>query len=224
VTSGLLVHSFFCPSNSEHDEHEWDDAFWSRSNGEEAPPPYDVFPLGFNRRRLGVYFGNQFTRFCEQVVRERAKDGWGELDRSEDKWIFEHLARERLYEKPWYEFHALQFLDWMEDQDIRRHPDLSLLVNTNFAGQLGRLIEQYYWRFRFEKAAITGAGARKGASAGGKAKAVLHQAERAAWQKAASEVWARRPDLSKIAVAEQIRKRFGAARTAKHIARYISHP
>ena len=98
------------------------------------------------------------------------------------------------------------------------------MLISSFSGQLGRLIEQYYWRFKFEEAAITGVGARKGASAGGKARAALHMMEHSVWQKLASGIWGRRPTLSKIATAEIIKKHVGSSRTAKHIARFINHP
>ena len=98
------------------------------------------------------------------------------------------------------------------------------ILISSFSGKLGRLVEQYYWRFRFEEAAITGIGARKGASAGGKARAGLHRAEHVVWQRLALDVWARRPNLSKIAVAKAIKKQLDDKRTAKHIARFINHP
>jgi hypothetical protein len=98
------------------------------------------------------------------------------------------------------------------------------MLITYLAGRLGRLAEQYYWRFRFEDVAMSGAGARKGASAGGKARATLHIAEHAIWQKIASEVWSQRAELSKTAVAEIVKKRLRANRTAKHIRRYIVRP
>jgi len=135
----------------------------------------------------------------------------------EDEWFFQRQAFYRLYEKPWYEVHALRFLDWLENQ---HGPVLSIA----FAGKLGRLVEQYYWRFRFEDVAATGLGARRGASAGGKVKAALHRTKYSAWQNAASEIWARRPELSKIAVAQKVRTNLSTSRTAKHIARYIRRP
>ena len=71
------------------------------------------------------------------------------------------LAYQRVYEKPWYEAHALNFLDFVytstmnlkEDQGQylkligKRALDPStcqVLVIAAFAGQLGRLVEQYY--------------------------------------------------------------------------------
>jgi hypothetical protein len=70
------------------------------------------------------------------------------------------------------------------------------------AGQLGRLVEQYSWRFQHEKAVEIGEGARKGASAGGRAKARLSEIKRSSWQDEALNIWANRPDLSKRAVAD----------------------
>jgi hypothetical protein len=95
----------------------------------------------------------------------------------------------------------VKFIDWIEAArghvaertSEARIAAMSWLLNS---GTLGRLVEQYYWRFRFEEAAITGIGARKGASAGGKARAALHRAEHSAWQSLASEIWTRRPSLT----------------------------
>jgi hypothetical protein len=104
---------------------------------------------------------------------------------------------------------------------LAKHPNFMTLMIIGFAGKLGRLIEQYYWRFRFEGAAITGRGVRKGASAGGRAKAQVHAAEHALWQAEAATIWAHRPGLSKTAVADKVRRKLRAIRSTKHIARYI---
>jgi hypothetical protein len=224
VKSGLLDHFIYCWEDSEYDHKDFDHFFWNCVDDEGGPSPYEVFPLGFHQRRLRVYFQNQFERFCERLAHEDPE--WASFDRLQDRWLFEQQARKRLYEKPWYEFHALQFLDWIElfAKEVSKYGALATVCISDFAGQLGRLIEQYYWRFRFEGAAITGVGARKGASAGGRAKARLHQTERSSWQSAASNIWARRPGLSKVAVAKRVRKELGEVRTAKHIARYIVCP
>jgi hypothetical protein len=221
VNSGLLEHAVY--SDSGYDADDWD--FALRTS----------FPLLFIEHRLWVYFQNQFYRFCKRIARENAVS----LD---NEWaVFEELAYQRVYEKPWYEAHALKFLDFVhtstknlkEDQgrflrllgtSIKDPSKYQVMFIASLTGQLGRLVEQYYWRFRFEGAAITGRGAQRGASAGGKAKAELHQAEHSMWQNAATKIWADRPGLSKIAVAKILRKQFGGARTAKHIARYITHP
>jgi hypothetical protein len=58
VKSGLLGHFFYCRAGSEYDGEDFDRAFWSSANGDDAPSPYEVFPLQFHRRRLRVYFQN----------------------------------------------------------------------------------------------------------------------------------------------------------------------
>jgi hypothetical protein len=219
--SGLLEHSFYdVEYDPEDDPEDVEESFWE-TGPDDAPAPGEVFPLEFNIRRLRVYFYNQFGRFC-------FKCGIVDEDRQfeKERWIGEHYAMQMLYRKPWYEYHALQFFYFILEGRIsmERHPRLGLLVLPAFGGQLGRLVEQYYWRFRFEGAAITGSGARKGASAGGKAKAALYQAKHVAWQRLASQVWSERPDLSKMAVAEIIKKRLRTKHTARHIRRYILHP
>jgi len=105
-----------------------------------------------------------------------------------------------------------------------RYAALGYMLITGFAGQLGRLVEQYYWRFRFERAAVAGESARKGASAGGKVKAEKCRTQHSVWQNEALKIWANRPKLKKHAVAEIIRKQCDEEHTAKHIARYLTRP
>jgi hypothetical protein len=149
VNSGLLDHSVHCPANSEFDPEEYTEPFWSTDD--DRPATYQWFPLGFSPRRLQIYFQNQFDRFCEQFTRECPEVA--SLDRLQDRYLFEHEAALRLYEKPWYEFHALQYLDWvkMSTDDASKHPVFTSILTHDFGGQLGRLVEQYYWRFRFEE-------------------------------------------------------------------------
>jgi hypothetical protein len=213
VRTGLVSHSFFVSENSDYDHDENPNEFWEWHN--DQPPPSESFPLGFVLRRLRIYFENQLDRFCAHVARENPK--YISAPRS---WL-EELAGRKLYEKSWYEYHAVQMLDWLEKPEFALIPLAPVWLTSAFAGSLGRLVEQYYWRFRFEKAAVTGAGARAGASMGGKAKAKLHEAEHSAWQKEAAKIWSRRPNLKKAAVAELIKKQLKTQQTAKHIARFI---
>jgi len=221
IKSGLLQHPFYF-RNAWEDDEDSEDAFWhSPSSG--APAPYETVPINFIPRRLRMYFKNQLDRFCHKMISEEPH-----FASSERQYVEDH-ALDRLYEKPWYEAHALELFDIIDIdgfllrgvKSAKGAAGRAFLVSC-FAGELGRLIEQYYWRFRFEGAAITGLGARKGASAGGISRAALHRTQHCAWQKAAAEIWGRRPKLSKLAVAEIIRKQVGARQTAKHIARYIS--
>jgi hypothetical protein len=192
------------------------------------------FPLTLNEDLLQIYFQNQFERFRHHFR--------SEIDLSSDDI---KVVSEWQYQKPWYESHALSRLK--EIQSLKESTN-SEIVNTTdaakrlsikpyeiiaeeltselifVAGQLGRLVEQYSWRFKFEGAATAGITAQQGASAGGKAKAKVHQAEHSLWQSEALKIWATNPDFSANAVAIRVRKRLSVTRTAKHIARYISPP
>jgi len=173
IKTGLLLHAHHVTVGMEYDPYEWNYAF-SNSRGDE-PAPSEFFPLGFIRRRLQTYFQNQFERFCVRMARELEFED----TTPEDTPFFERCALQRLYQKPWYEVHALQFLDSIESALMLERPQLDVVLISSFSGELGRLVEQYFWRFQFEQAAITGVGARKGASAGGKVRAAAHKNERA---------------------------------------------
>jgi hypothetical protein len=220
VRRGLVRHPFFVRPTSEYDHEQYPDEFWDWND--DQPPPAESLPLGFVLRRLRLYFANQVDRLCARLIKEQPS--YATIERP----LLEELAMQRLYEKPWYELHAVQLLDWIETTPkqpaIAKNASFSLLLNSSFSGKLGRLVEQYYWRFRFEKAAITGVAARTGASTGGKAKAKLHVEEHLAWQKAAANIWTLRPKLSKTAVAKAIKTRLDVPQTAKHIARFIQRP
>ena len=47
-------------------------------------------------------------RFCARLISEQPDYP------STDMMYLEELASYRLYSKPWYEYHAVQFLDWIE--------------------------------------------------------------------------------------------------------------
>lgn len=220
IQGGLLKHSFFVPSYSEYDHEEYADEFWDWRG--DQPPPSDFCPIDFDLKRLGLYFINQLNRFSARLIREQPD--WAVFER----WQIEEIAMRRIYEKPWYEAHAVQLFDWLADPSFRqagaKNDALSLLSTTNFSGTLGRLVEQYYWRFKFEKAAMTGMAARSGASTGGKAKAQLHRLQHAKWQLEATKIWRDKPQLTKAAVAKLIKARLSVPQTGKHIARFIRRP
>jgi hypothetical protein len=230
VETGLLKHSFYVRGTSEYDPVEFPDEFWDDDHPEGKPGPFEMVPLQFVIRRLKVYFENQRDRYAYRIFKEEEASG-AAIDLRQLQFPMEansyvllgDLARYRLYEKPWYEFHALELIALIEDLFERsarqsKIGGLGLLILVGFAGTLGRLVEQYYWRLSFERAAITGQGAQRGASAGGHARAAFHRSVTAAsWQRAAMDIWTRRPDLSKISVAKVVKRQLGDARSAKHI-------
>ena len=231
VDPGLLRHQYHLkfPAKStlgsDNDDDIGDWKFWSGS-GDFAPAPWQRFPLGYNSIKLRIYFRSQFERFCRHFMSQELQRSEADPVNEQDEIIISEFGLERLYEKPWYEIHALQLLDWLDFPRPVVLSDTTLAQRAlpRFAGTLGRLVEQYYWRFQHEDAAVTGRGARSGASAGGKALASIRQNERRAWQVVANEVWARRPDLNIHAVAEVVKKRLRLNQTAKHIGRYIRKP
>jgi len=93
---------------------------------------------------------------------------------------------------------------------------------TKFLGTLGRLIEQYYWKFLLEKAAIRGVTISESARSGGLRLASIRKAEHATWQAAARLVWQERPTSSRITVASIVKKRLKIDRSAKHISRVLA--
>jgi hypothetical protein len=220
IRSGLVRHSFYVRNDSEYDHEDYPYEFWDWND--DRPPASDFLPLHFVLRRLRLYFENQLDRFCEHTIHEHPEYASFNLEELKE------LAARRLYEKPWYEVHALQLIDWIEEYQrefVRGEKRSAILILiASFSGKLGRLVEQYYWRLRFERAAVTGFGARAGASVGGKIKAKRHQNEQARWQKVAEAIWEERPDLSKTAVAAAIKTRLGDPHTPKHIARFIRRP
>jgi hypothetical protein len=217
VKGGLTHHPYFVNISSQYDNEEFPDPFWDWSD--DRPPPSEFFPLNFVLRRLRLYFSNQIARFHAQLIKDEPHYA------SVDSELLDSLAFNRLYEKPWYEIHAVQLIGWIEDalEDVQNQKALNLmsLLSSSFSGTLGRLVEQYYWKFRYEKAAITGIGSRQGASIGGMAKAKAHAAEHSAWQRSAAAIWAEKPKLTKTAVAKVVKAKLRARQSAKHIARFL---
>jgi hypothetical protein len=221
INAGLLNHAFHHRSLLHDEVEDPEDAFWETGR-DEKPAPSDELPIRFIQRRFRMYFENQLNRFCHKMVHE--EPALAECEKSD----VAEFAIDRLYEKPWYELHAVQLFEQFDELletgvRLKRESASGFAFLTScYTGELGRLIEQYYWRLRYEGAAITGLKTCKGASSGGVSKAAAHSLEHSHWQNTALEVWQRRPGLSKIAVAETIRKHLHIPRTAKHIARYIS--
>ena len=221
VSSKLLTHFFYS-------EKSINDLSLEKS--------INKFPLSLNEELLQIYFQNQFERFHHHFG--------SEIDSSSDDI---KVASNWQYQKPWYESHALSCLK--EIQSLKESVISEIVETTEkakqlsnipyevvaedlaselifLAGQLGRLVEQYSWRFQHERAVETGESVRRGASVGGRLRAEEPKAEHSKWQSEASRIWADRPGLSsKVAVANIIKTKLHVDRTAKHIARYITrHP
>jgi hypothetical protein len=224
MDSGLPGHRFYVTSHPTEepdpdDERNWE--FWGYGDYEsDAPPPSEHFPLDFHPIRLRIYFRNQLNRYCFLTNKEEFDSFY---DLVEDEQILASQGWVQFYEKPWYELYALEFLDFLEHPDpaVLRHSHFALTVQTSLAGRLGRLVEQYYWRFRYEQPAKTGLAARSGASTGGTARALKEQRRHARWQAIADRAWSRSPDLKKAEVAKEVQRDLKLGHTTRHISRYI---
>ena len=51
--------------------------------------------------------------------------------------VLEEVAARHLYEKSWYEYHAVQLLDWLEKPDFVGKRNLPVWLSSAFAGALG---------------------------------------------------------------------------------------
>lgn len=254
VDPGILDHRFYMDGRHredlEEDEEYRDDTFWRESDGDTPPGPFEGFPLRFDLTSIKIYFGNQRLRFieverrrmmsgpdwlndCDQqglapVVQSDEDETWSEAA-SESTW---EMAKFYLYQKPWYEYHALHLVALVAlcDETVvikgrdgveYRRREVAGHLAMNWMGQLGRLVEQYYWRFKFERAAKTGIATSEAARAGGLARSARLRHQHSTWNEVANDIWSRRADLSKVAIAELVRRQLGLPQTAKHIARFI---
>src|SRR5262249_41988387 len=130
-----------------------------------------------------------------------------------EEYIYDQVLY-KTYSKAWYEYHVNQHFYFFDESvlTLTRHAEqrlglgLALMMITNFLGTLGRLVEQYYWKFLLEKAAIRGLRISESAKSGGLRLASMRKREHAAWQAAARLVWQKHPTSSKMTVASIVKK------------------
>jgi len=163
------------------------------------------------------------TRINELTTEE--KSNW-------EEHIYQ-LVLYKTYSKAWYEYHINQHIYFLDESiaPLARHAetsssklDFSLMLITKFSAELGRLVEQYYWKFLLEKAAIRGVRISDAAKSGGLSLASRRKHEHAAWQAAAVLVWQEHPTRPKITVASIVKKRLKIDRSVKHISRVLKRP
>jgi hypothetical protein len=207
IRSGFLQHRNYIRESE-------DSSFW-RTDG--SLPPSRYIPLSFFPSRLRLYFKTQVKRFGCWLAHQQP--GCRNLSMREVGVIAERMP----YQKPWYEVHALRLLDQIQRQKHSRNRGVPWPIEIT-AGQLGRLVEQYYWRFQFERLAEGGLRSRRGASAGGTAKAKLFESKHIRIQRAADQIWSANSHLSKTSVANIVKRQLRLSLSVKHIASVIEHP
>jgi hypothetical protein len=137
-------------------------------------------------------------------------------------------ALNQTYSKVWYEFHINSRMGPIY-MLIRSYPTepapLQVFYRcTYYFGSLGRLIEQYYWKFSIEKAAIRGSVVLNGAKSGAARRASVFKDEHARWQEEADKIWKEDPSKLKKAVASAVKDGLHLDQTIGQIMRVLNGP
>ena len=237
VQPGLLQHRAFFSENrtSEYWGDEEEGEFWETSNGDSPPGLFEQCPLGFHLPLIREYFTEQKAAYLAQA-KALGRYSWLD-DMTPDErcdWDEQIYGRAlyKTYSKAWYEYHinfeicsideAISILERHAKQGISLR--LGTLLLTSSSALLGRLIEQYYWKFLIEKSAIRGTKISEAAKAGGNILASKRKAEQARWQVAANVIWKERPASSKTTVAAILKKRLHITQSLKQITRVLVRP
>ena len=189
------------------------------------------FHIGFRADLLKYFFEHQFSRFCVlHGLDYQIHEDFVCLGSIEKEKAILRLASSKTFEKPWYEYHALRLLDAidldpaLQGWDSKVEWKAAKAILAEFAGRLGRLVEQYHWKFRYEADAVRGQKIRKAASRSGNLRAQRFKNEQARWQRKANDIAVQRPKLGKMALAAAVKKSLKLIHTPKHISRFIKVP
>jgi hypothetical protein len=235
VEPGLLKHQFHyykAPAPPDYCGEDPADEFWGRFDDDSPPGLFEDCPVNFWLPEIRTYFREQRAAYIQYVQNhDELRD---ELASDQETGSEEILYCEVLcktYSKAWYEFHINQHIFVIENitesfrspagpRNVARRIDMLI----NYSARLGRLIEQYYWKFLVEKAAIRGEKISQSAKAGGLLRAAMLKHEHAPWQALANQIWRQNPKHQKMTVASIVKKRLKLNQTAKHIAGVLKQP
>ena len=234
IEAGLLKHRIHydwrrLPDTWQDDQNG---GFWKESDGDSGPGLFEICPVNFYFPAIRKYFLEQkaaYFRYAksaddyeyEQELNPDEKDGF-------DEWVYRQVLY-KTYSKAWYEYHINLFIFFIDETVamFTKQIESSLKVGYGFApiisfsAKLGRLLEQYYWKFLVEKSAIRGDKISIAATSGGHSKASKQRRIHAGWQDAARAIWQENPTASKMTVAVKVKKRLKLAPSVKHISRVI---
>tara|TARA_R110002074_G_scaffold398138_1_gene589631 strand:+ start:800 stop:1687 length:888 start_codon:yes stop_codon:yes gene_type:complete len=170
--------------NSEPDSESWED-YLEESQVEDAPRWHETNPFNFHLKGIRAYFARRVEELRDEIQNGPSPDWWeNPFERMSDPSqppfelveFNETITQEiRSQSKAWFEvtiheqFEQLDFI--IEQSNLHRaskfHFDCCLML----VGQIGRMVEHYRWRFRYESDALRGKKSLTSASAGGKVKA-----------------------------------------------------
>jgi len=205
----------------------------------EVPPEkpgsfFEKCPIKFRLSVIRTYFEEQKVAYLAYIKWLNQYPWVDKLDAEKKKsWEreFYHEALNEPYSKVWYEFQVNRCIYCIDEQILilkshtEKESELSVVISTlvNYSAALGRLVEQYFWKF-CEKSAIRGSKVVQSAKDGGAERAFRIKAEHARWQEEANLFWKERPASSKTTVASAVKKRLNIEHSPKHIARMLVRP
>ena len=237
VDLGLLKHRAYYDSRSQRDflGDDEKDEFWAESDGDSPPGLFEQCPVNFYYPEIRAYFLEQKAAYIRYAKSSDDSEFMEELSpdqQTEWDWHIYGRALRQTYSKAWYEYHINQYILYIDDAATRiKQPaqqmnviNMCVMLTMNFSATLGRLVEQYYWKFFIEKAAISGEKISQYAKSGGHMKASRQKRVHAGWQLAAGVVWKENPKRSKMMVATIVKQRLKLTLSAKHISRLITRP
>jgi hypothetical protein len=223
LETGLLDHKVY-RANVLNSDFEYDSV-------SQVERQLETCPINFTLGRVQPYFREQRKIFLEHVRSLKKYKEPKDLSLMErepwDDFVYFHFSRKH-YTKSWYE----QFINWRFkkiDQILRMQEydyDLPwMLFLVWHSGVVGRLIEQYYWKFFHERNAITGSKISRGGVRGAALTAGKLKPKHEKWRREAEAIWANKPRLSKIAVARSLITRLKLHDyTERHVARVLVKP
>jgi len=237
VDLGLLKHRAYYRKGHQSDFLGEDEKqeFWAESDGDSPPGLFEQCPVNFYYPEIRAYFLEQkaaYIRYAKSPDDSESIEALSPDEETEwDQYIYGGALRQT-YSKAWYEYHINEYISYIDDAATRiLKPDqdfnmisMCIMLTANFSARLGRLVEQYYWKFLLEKAAISGKKINEGAKSGGDNKASKLKRVHEGWQLAAVAAWQENPTRSKMTVAKIVKQRLKLGLSAKHVSRVLTRP
>jgi hypothetical protein len=225
INSGLLAHPVFY-------NKLWEEDFWDRCPESFFGGFFERCPVSFHHPAIRSYFLEQKAAYLANAKLDMDLQQITPEESNQLDYYLYRRALDEPYSKLWYEFHInhtdeivdalTSETDWIAGSTPKLNLHMRTLIGT--AGTLGRLVEQYYWKFIFEKKAISGAKLSEAGRDGAARSAKKHKAEHARWQAVADLIWKEDPSKLKTTVASSVKKRLKLRQTVTQIVRVLNAP
>jgi hypothetical protein len=230
VKAGLLKHPVYYDLDTDYDAETGE--FWQDFGDDQPLGLFAQLPINFVFLNISDFFIQQSAAYLKYAKSDQDL----ELEKClgpKFLGILNELVWKRAlaetYSKPWYEYHINKKIESLigvayPGPVFGPAPNMKPLEIIKSSAQLGRLIEQYYWKFLLEKSAIRGEKTSQSAKTGGNIKASKLKRVHERWQLAAVAVWKENSTHTKMTVAKIVRQRLKLGLSAKHISRVIVRP